>query len=486
MSPIAVLLSAFLGLASSVSAHTWAEQLYVIGDDGNYTGAPGYSRFFQPRSADTSLMTTKLVPNPLIVDQSKAPPLVQNNIAVCSSGQSTPGQVSPQWPSLIAQPGDYVAMRYTENGHVTAPLPADRPPGAGLVFVYATTNNTNNPLFYDIVLWTANNTLEQGRLLAINNYDDLRCYQLPARGLAAGRDKITPASGVSDVACETNFQVPKDATAGTNLTLFWVWQWPQIVSPTAGQDEIYTTCLDMTVGSSSQVTANKAATASLDGSKYIMGVPGFMKAVSNYKERAANLTLPPQANYYSPLNPHGLNKNPSPAPLGTPLVPHPGAILPQNPKAAAPAGIPFPGSSAPAVPAGASSAVASIPTSAVVPVPSVPVPSVPVSSAPAAAPAAGSAAAPQYVTVTVTLTATPSQCIGKNPIASFASQGFGGSVYPSNIPTNFPTNFPSSAPKGLPGSGAHGFTQAIPAAVATHAAGQKEKRRHVRFFGRHV
>jgi hypothetical protein len=102
------------------------------------------------------------------------------------------------------------------------------------VYIYGTTNAAAGHTLADVASWTPTTPLSQGRLLAINNFDDGRCYQISnspdfAVRKAAYPDPIPgqPASQ-HELWCETNFQVPSDAPAGSSMALYWVWQWPTL------------------------------------------------------------------------------------------------------------------------------------------------------------------------------------------------------------------------------------------------------------------
>lgn len=104
--------SYLLLLSGGVSAHTWLEALRSIGSNGAFTGEPGYSRGFVARTdpafsdnAATYRITAKDASTPL-----------------CHPAQQVAnGYSNPQFPRLNASAGSFVALKYQENGHVSAP-----------------------------------------------------------------------------------------------------------------------------------------------------------------------------------------------------------------------------------------------------------------------------------------------------------------------------------------------------------------------------
>jgi hypothetical protein len=301
-------------------------------------------------------------------------------------------------------PGNYVAARYLENGHVTriesfigpTGTQIGKPGSAGLVYIYGTINTANQPLL-DVFKWGANNTLAEGRLLAINTFDDGRCYQIsnsPDFAIRAA-EFPNPVQGQPnsqhELWCEVNFQIPQDVQEGS-LTLYWVWQWPTMPNmdpgDPAGKDEIYTTCADI------QVTKNPSVVAAAKPGQSDPAQDPMPSAVSNFKERAANVTLPTDKNFYGPNNPGGYAGNAASS-SGAPPAPS------TQPLASTPA-------PAPPAPSSSSSSSSSI------------------------------APSPAPVTVTVTTTVTPSPTAANCPpsnLPPFASgaHGFppGGSVFTS-------------------------------------------------------
>jgi hypothetical protein len=366
---------------STVLGHSWVEVFQEIDPaSGNYTGNTGYIRHVFPRGVGFS---DKSMLNQIPPPAAGVGPRVRPTDMICSQSQSTPYQ-SPGFPQLTVQAGALVASRYLENGHVTLPQNSpNKPVGSGLVYIYATTNSQPLP-FLEVAKWTPNNTLAEGRLLAINNFDDGRCYQINGGAISTARQAAFPnpvpnaPTSKDELWCETDFQVPKDAAAG-QLSIYWVWQWPTLPSGSnAGKDETYTSCADFNIVTSAS-TVKAAAAADTNTLADPMKL-----AVASFKNRAVNTTFPTVKSYYGPSNPNGAA---GPAAVGSSP-----ASVPSVPAAAPPAAPPAASSlsAPPYVPSGAPPAY----TSAVVPAP---------------------ATVTQTITEIITVPAT--QCIGKAPTA---------------------------------------------------------------------
>jgi len=287
------------------SAHTWLEQLQVIDSQGKYAGAPGYPRGFVDRDSKNPVFSDTLM-SYLIPANGIGRSKLASSDPLCSQFQQNPNSNTQDFPSLRAQPGDYVAMKYLENGHVSLPNTNMGKPGSGgLVYVYATSQPKTGEKLSNVLKWTPQGDLSQGRLLAINNYDDGRCYQVNNNETSVQRQKLFPdpipgqPGSSHEQWCETNIQLPKDAQAGS-LSVFWVWQWPTLPNMDpglpVGKDEIYTTCSDI------QVVADANSIKSTVGGKVASGQDPQTAAVKSFTERAANLTLPANPAFYGPNN----------------------------------------------------------------------------------------------------------------------------------------------------------------------------------------
>ncbi|KAI8945574.1 hypothetical protein F4801DRAFT_122847 [Xylaria longipes] len=218
-----------LAAAPTANAHTWVEYLYHISSTGAFTGDPGYPIGYIPRSQGVSddVHQTK------ILDTSTNP-------ALCKPLSSSD---TFQYPPLNASAGDYIALQYQENGHVTQPDLTPRPYRGGNVYVYGTTQHQDSDGINDVLnAWTADGKggNGKGKLLATHYFDDGQCFQdAPGNPIAQQRKA---KYGVDQMYCQTDIQLPTDLPSQGTYTLMWVWDWPRIISDTQNVTEIYTTC----------------------------------------------------------------------------------------------------------------------------------------------------------------------------------------------------------------------------------------------------
>jgi hypothetical protein len=243
-------------------AHTWIEQLSNIAQNGTFYGF-GYPRSFKDKGEAGFDQTA---------NQWLLPPPAQSSIFVhpenylCHPSQRTAAQ-SPAFPRLQALPGNTIAMRYAENGHATLPGGGNnllgKPEKGGTVFVFGTQDPRSEEKLIDVLQWTRDGLGGdcRGLLLAAQDFDDQRCYQLGnGAALANERKAQTPNPTVGqsgsehELLCETDVTLPKAARTGLPYTLYWVWQWPTAprVDPNypRGKDEYYTSCVDVDIVSS--------------------------------------------------------------------------------------------------------------------------------------------------------------------------------------------------------------------------------------------
>ncbi|GAB7363187.1 hypothetical protein MBLNU230_g3470t1 [Neophaeotheca triangularis] len=229
------------------NAHSWVEQMQVISDNGTYVGDYGYMRGYQERGTSGDLdylipaAGTRITPTDLL----------------CPPEQRSPSYTE-QFPKLKAQPGDFVAIKYLENGHVTLPHnQPGKPRAGGTVFIFGTTQPDQEEKLADVMQWTADGKGGNGNgyLMTAQNFDDGRCYQLnDGSPISAERQKLFPdplpgqPESVSESWCETDVQIPESQGTDKPLTIYWVWSWP--TAPGApgiegGKDEYYTSCADI-------------------------------------------------------------------------------------------------------------------------------------------------------------------------------------------------------------------------------------------------
>lgn len=229
---------ALLAVAPAINAHSWVEQVRLIDNTGAFTGPVGYPIGYMNRSApdfNDSLAQNK------ILDTATNPP-------VCKPKANA----YDKHPRLSAGPGDYVALIYQENGHVTQPFLTPRPYRDGIVNVYGTLNHEDSDGINDVLsAWTADGKggNGKGKLLATHYYDDGQCYQ------NAGRNFAIPIyaqrfheHGLDELFCQTDFQLPDDLPEEGTYTIMWVWDWPLVTTDTQNTTEIYTSCAEIQLG----------------------------------------------------------------------------------------------------------------------------------------------------------------------------------------------------------------------------------------------
>jgi hypothetical protein len=227
-----------LATAPTANAHTWVEYIYRIGSNGAFTGDPGYPIGYMPRSAGVS----DDVHQNKILDTSTNP-------VVCKPLSSS----NAQYPPLKAAAGDYIAMQYQENGHVTQPDQTVRPYRGGNVYVYGTMKHQDSDGINDVLnSWTADGKggNKKGKLLATHYFDDDQCFQdAPGNPIAQERKA---KYGVDELYCQTDIQLPTDLPSEGTYTLMWVWDWPRIISDSQNVTEIYSTCAQIDLSGSAK------------------------------------------------------------------------------------------------------------------------------------------------------------------------------------------------------------------------------------------
>lgn len=231
---------AVICLFSTSHAHTWLENLRLIGSNGSFVGDLGYPRSIVDRSAPG--FTDEDLIHRLGPDQVSNP-----STPICRLSQVF-GRQPSNFPALKAAPGDNVAMRFSENGHVTL-LTQSRPAGSGLVFVYGTKTPSNDDKFTSIHrIWNTAGTGGdgQGKLIATRFYDDGQCYQRNGEAISQQRQKTfpNPAADGTDFLCQTDIQIPLDAGISGDYSLYWVWEWP-LFADAGLVPETYTACADI-------------------------------------------------------------------------------------------------------------------------------------------------------------------------------------------------------------------------------------------------
>lgn len=291
---------AALAVAPLALGHTWIEQLRNVNDKGEYVGEYGYPRGMVSKT-DPGYNGNSM--NWLLPVQPKV--FIDETSPLCHTSQTKQEQSSDKYPRLKSVPGGFIAMRYMENGHVTDVDPATglgKPEKGGTVFVYGTTSPKEDEKLVDVLRWSQDGSGgdKRGTLLATNDFDDGRCYEINSTPTSEERrvsdpnfamgQAVADSPGNYPLFCETNVQLPKNVTQGKPYTFYWVWQWNTApnVDPglPTGKDQYYTTCIDVDVSS-----ADTALTADAE-SKYALGPQqdAMSIAVADFASRTAIMT----------------------------------------------------------------------------------------------------------------------------------------------------------------------------------------------------
>ena len=315
-----------------VDAHSWVEQLMVIGPDGTFVGEPGYPRANVLRGSPD--FGDPVMVNLLPANGGTA---ITDAEPMCKESQATPNQ-SEGSPRLKAAPGSLVSLRYQENGHVTLPdAQLGKAKNRGTVYVYGTKEPRPTDTFLDIHnVWTADGSGgdKRGRLLVAQNFDDGQCYQVNGGPISTERQsefphEPTPLMG-GDLWCQNNIKLPEEATAGSAYTLYWVWDWATEadVDPglPKGKAETYTTCMDVDVtdeiNASVKIKSKKAQKNAGDvGNR---AIPSYLDELQNPSQAAPLVASSSQAPSSSQSAPVAVS---SPAPAPAPTSAEPSSLL---------------------------------------------------------------------------------------------------------------------------------------------------------------
>ncbi|PPJ50016.1 hypothetical protein CBER1_06781 [Cercospora berteroae] len=297
-------LLAFAILSPLAAAHSWVEEYQVISDNGTFTGPRGYSRGYVSRTDPTyngfSLMW--MLPS---LEARKPDGTVRNRIddtdLVCHPAQRT-SNYTTTFPKLKVSPGDYVAMKYLENGHVSLPWNiTGKPYGGGSVFVFGTTKPSAEEKIGDVMQWTRDGKGGNGNgwLMAAQNFDDGRCHQINCGSISQERQILQPnhvagqPTSTVESWCENDVLIPENVAPGT-LTTYWVWDFGtesnRDCNTPAGKDEYYTTCADFDIVEKSEMV--KMAAAEPAEAAPVAESNPQTAAVPNYKNRTAYMTAP--------------------------------------------------------------------------------------------------------------------------------------------------------------------------------------------------
>ena len=280
--------------AIRTSAHTWIEQAQVIGANGSYVGDCGYARGFVDRadSRFDGYANKWQIPDPrLDVGVTR----MDKSMLMCHPSQRI-ANYSSDYPRLQVVPGDFVALKYLENGHVTRSWdPEGKPQHGGTIWIYATHEPKQDEKLYDVLQWNASGSAGNGGgwLMASQDFDDGRCYQINASPESLRRQSEFPnhPPGQPDIPteqwCETDILVDNDIRVNSTITVYWVWGWdtaPGTKDIACGKDEYYTSCLDLEVV---EGTSRNLYNHNLSITHKLGQQDPQLKAVHNYKSRGA-------------------------------------------------------------------------------------------------------------------------------------------------------------------------------------------------------
>ena len=277
-------------LLTSVSTHSWIEELSVIAKNGTFVGEPGYPRSFAKRAAGVDpdkAMVYLLPPN----GRSTGNKILDSD-PICMPSQQQPKQ-SDGSPMLKAAAGSMVALRYQENGHVTLPQnQPGKPANRGTVYIYGTTNPSPDDKFLSIhKVWNPDGTGgdKRGKLLATEPFDDGQCYQMNGGQISAQRQgqfkhQADQIMG-QDLWCQNNFKIPQEAPSGKPYTVYWVWDWdtaPGTPGQPQGVLEKYTTCMDISVEGQANTQSNVAGANQFSEGQNInfAAIPNYVKQLN--------------------------------------------------------------------------------------------------------------------------------------------------------------------------------------------------------------
>lgn len=310
------------GTITPVDAHSWVEQVRRIAPNGTFTGEPGYPRGMVSRQ-DPSFDDKKLQYLLPVSGGSEGPVILDSdNIARYGIDSYT-----EELPKLSAAPGELIALRYQENGHVSIPdTPENKPANRGTVFVYATEKPKDDDKLLDIHhVWNKDGTGgdKRGKLIATRNFDDGQCHQVNGGEVSSNRQKEFPKEADQlqggDLWCQVDVRIPEDVAAGSVYTMYWVWDWPTLtpevaekskngVYPTQGEGvvtpELYTSGVDIDI-----VAADK--TGAFGGSRIAQPSKSDEEVTFDAEQDINNMAIKDQLNNMFLVTPPGDDADPS-------------------------------------------------------------------------------------------------------------------------------------------------------------------------------
>ncbi|KAK6074164.1 hypothetical protein SCUP515_06554 [Seiridium cupressi] len=279
---------AVLSAAQSVRAHTWVEMIRRISSSGAYVGEAGYPMGHMNRT-DSGFSDTNVQ---IKIDS------VTDNPPVCGT-IGTKGYTNSAYPPLTASPGEFVALQYAENGHVSFPDQTPRGFRGGNVMIYATSEDITNIGINDVLYqWNAEGTggNQKGKLLASHFFDDGQCYENP--NASPIRAERAAKYGATNLLCQGTAQLPSDLATSGSVSLLWVWDWPQNPNE-AGKNttEIYTSCMTVNLEASSDgaATSVKSFSFANDVDVSDAAIPSQIETLIEVEQRGTGTASPAAA-----------------------------------------------------------------------------------------------------------------------------------------------------------------------------------------------
>ena len=252
----------FAGNIAPADAHSWVEQVQRIAPNGTFVGDPGYPRgkIFRTGGNNPDDQVHLLPPN----DRPEPKILPDDKIAKFEREEDPTDS-----PRIKAAPGELLALRYLENGHVSMPnVPENKPANRGTVFIYGTDKPSPDDKLLDIHhVWNKDGSGgdKRGKLIATRNYDDGQCREANPSEISTQRDKEFPKTADelqgANLWCQVDVRIPEDVDK-SSYTMYWVWDWPTLtpelaqkskdgVYPTQGEGvvkpEVYTSTVDIDI-----------------------------------------------------------------------------------------------------------------------------------------------------------------------------------------------------------------------------------------------
>jgi hypothetical protein len=348
-----------------------------------------------------------------------------------------------------------------------------KPEKGGTIFVYGTTEPKEDEKIVNVLQWTQDGKGGDGRgsLIAMNDFDDGRCYEVNPTEISDERKKATPNFAMGQVSeapgnyplfCETNVQLPKTMAQGKPYTLYWVWQWNTKsgkVDPNYpnGKDEYYSTCIDVDVASAEVALATDAK------AEFDMGPQqdAMSVAVKDFASRTAIMTDALKGE----VGPYFSGKQ-TPAPSATGGAPQSSST-------------PTPSSQAPTQPSQPppKSSQAAAPSSKASGLPAIPIISQRPGASPSGKPGNGTGSV-VTVTDTVYVTVTGTPAAQSPPAAVTSKRAVSSKASPSGV-TTLVSQAPRPSAQPSPGS------QSPPAAAPSKLPGFDMRNKHgAKFRGR--